>query len=1449
MQASSVNNLQDTIKSSIRDNIYDVLEHISHAKDTDVGQVPQVPQQAPSSGPSTQDQQSTELVGIPSLFAQDARRSSRRRNISFYQQHIYTIDSVSYILKISLGDATELVKQRPEIINMYRQNHLERYLKNGFKLPEKVPKEKHSDVQNATSRNNSEAEDGYSSVSSNEVISNETESQTESDSDTEFGNGIPEPKTFKFRGRFYKDLNAVSRASGLPKSYFSKDTTAQKVSKVSHKRNASGPKIGVAKRKKGAGIQNEFYARDVFTVDNDSQENPLTGSSTPIEKEIQNRDVIEIEPDPHSSITNNQVINFPNDIDGNAQLDDYNDVIIVSERDNPHARDHELSMFNSTENGHNMFYRAVPMNLEDEAEVAESEIEPMLTSTRRNPGQKNQSSSRRPKHSSDVLAISKHRSNLYTKRGKRFKKSTGSSSLRRNSRPQIRDNINHKIELTSQPISRHNAKVAKQLTNDPHVRKSKPTVFFITPGPENILPRNAGASTVVYEGLSEKLSLMGHSHESTLGEDVSPGSLVEAKNDKIDGGLIVDHDFKASNIYKILCCDNKSCIKSEVKINLGPKSFIFSKLLGDSVEHLGAFFKALLDPLVMRLNWKLIVQSIDAVLSFCLTLNIDEVRSLVVMVDNFKLNVENNIRTKGHVKDIEFYYLSICTLVYNICFRILDQNHIHGYSFQEKSTSTICLYFEFACHVGGQILCEKLHELGYFRNSMEILSLKFNDGFEDALDNLVVNDMKYIESVYSFTSKSRSLWKPVMRVFKIHLEQRNMSFLKEDIKYILRFSTIFGWSLNEDVLCLVYEAVKINRFSNFPGEHSFPVIFSEFGINKDTSINIYLNLLMSYSNQSTKPTSKFLEKIIPVSKNHSMDITTFCNRVNIMLCLAMVFKKNFEPRIDELILGCDRKQSSITRKLLKVIEIGVKINQKNCFVSRVRSLGPTFHSCLETKDTDAVKHFFESLNIKSLRVETQKNMLKVVSNFKKEKVLLKICEPWIRDFVLNIEKKEDFEFLKTYFADLNSSISPSLWCHLNGVLVSQDLANWSRLINFNQFDDEPFVYSYILRHSGQRLYQIEKETIIISLLKSLTGKRYSSSLNSFIREVEKVDPKLVNSKGVLIQTHKFQICTELISNICQTEPFAVTTRILSTLVKFIYTESQTSRVNNEVHYIAYAKKVIQFIFTTAADYLNNQSELANLADYFGVHNKKIIYKPSLSTTDILLSFERYIIDSIRNRKPIDATFFKGKLFEASTSTHRDLSSSSLYDVCCLISIHAELIQRVPSCWSLLSEISGSLAVLLQHTRNFSKMDIFCLAKTVNIFLWIFSNKHRSYQKDQYRTCINFIRIVSCFLDVLEGTNDYFVIYDLVFGFISRNPFVENDFSEIDCSFLIKPPHAVYEMLSKLHLDSDESITLDAIREKFDEEYQKLKKKLNIDDLTLNNVSDFGYVEFEENYIV
>lgn len=1366
-------------------------------------------------------------------YREHTRRSTRRRNVSFYQQHIYTIDSVSYILKISLKDATELVKQKPEIIDMYHKGGLERYLKNGFKSHRSTPalkpsKTKISSIQEPVPKLHQAEESDSDYFSDDGSVSSESSIEEESD---DFGNPQSSQEgTFQFRGHRYKNLDAVSRASGLPKSFFSTNVSTVKQPAAHRKRVTTEQRVGVAKKKKANNLHSETsFNGDLFTTGEDSQEGAQgtdvadNGSMEPFDGSEADK---QIRLDDHSS-------------SDAANSDD--DVVITGQHplfnvNNLHRDYSKLQSILTTSSSPRTDSSSI--NIPHRVNTADRpEIAFMLSSR----AQKKSHSSRKVKRFKSSVTSSFKRPGSISRSRRAHSESNGRSMTR--SKQSASRALRRISQPNNMPLSEYNAyanpilESSKKSTKNKKTKVLKDPFYYVSPGPENLLPRFAEASTLIYEGLSDKFIVPNNASRSIFYRD-------DPRDTEQDSALREDQYvtacknlFKSSDIYRILYLNEREKMKSTVRVCLGHTSLSFSALLGDHVENFREFFRLLLDPKTIRFaEHSLLAKAVSEVLSFAAGLGVGDARSLVTIVDNFKVSLESNIRTNGHVKDTELYYLSICTLVYDLCSTIFGQNSIVGHDLRSKTYGVISLYFEFVCHIGGTILSQKIRDGGSFQESLEILSLNSCGLLTEILENSRIPDMQFVDSIHVLIPPKHGTWGAVSNIITTHLKQKNFALLKNDILSVQKFALEFGWPLNESVLFLVYESLKLNKFGNFPGEKSFPVIYSEYGINKDTSLNIYLNLLLKFSSQTGTLSSKFLEKIVPLSKNSAFDSTTFCNRVNILLCLSKVFKKNFENRLDEILLACDFQDRLMVQRMFMVIGTYVRVNQENKLASRVKALQQVIAKCIELKDYDSVTNFIDKINFNSLLRKTQRSMITVLSVFKNDRSLLKSCSQIIEDFVKSSSTREDLNLLKDCFKDLAPSLSPRLWCTISGKLVAHDQTNWSRLLKFNEFEDEPLVYCYILRHSGQVVYSIERESFIIALLKNLVSRTYSSSLNSFIRELEKVDPRLLSTKGALVQTHKTQITLSVITNLLNTEVPSFNTRIMTFLVKLMIVNIEKSTLECDIHYKNYATKITDVINSKGAEYLSDLNDLLKLNSLLGISQTEhqILSSKTSKKLDFgerLVILEQYVLDSIAKKQCLNTNEMKMRLSKAPEISKEYREDSLLCELCCLVSLNTEHLKQMPQIWILLSEITSCLSVVLQSIRNITQRDFFMISKVIKLFTFMVSFKDSGSEFLSHRlsTYVNIYRILSSMFDNFEGTNDYFMLHDISFIFMSRSVIFGE---EIDCQdpvFLTRTPKAITTMLKGAKLFADDLGPVELFENKLLKEYDNFVKRFKIND--------------------
>ncbi|CCH40765.1 Methyl methanesulfonate-sensitivity protein 22 [Wickerhamomyces ciferrii] len=1428
----------------------------------------------------------TDTTSIYSLDAiQDYRRSNRRRNISFYQQHIYTIDSVSYTLRISLEDATELVKQRPEIIEMYHIGKLEKYLRNGFKLDEpKEPKIPEGAKKSVSQIPIETSEESDVVLSQNDLekdpLSSDSDSSFDSDSEDVNEQNTKET-TFVFRGRQYKDLDAVSRASGLPKSFFSMKSSTHVQPVKRGKNNQVTQRAGVAKKKRSiAPSTGSLDNGNMFTTDNNLKETtPLDSSNfTAHQEEFEvssnDEDVDVLEYSKYDREHPNSGTTKLDDVDEVAArydgryLDDYDqtdedfdeaeqfqvedDVMFVGQREvQGFPRKDNYDFSNADFSSESDFFMEGKSHNNKNTKQTQGEpglIDVMLSKSANS--KKTIRSINSQHKSSRNLQGRQHVTSRYSNIGKRQKPKDKTRKLKRVSR----------IQLLSKNIDRNSvarSEAAQTLESDKPPKKQRKTNLWVNPVLSNY--QNTG-STIVYEGIGAPTD-----NSTRYVFQPQPGNqeIMKTASETVDHLFCgFEWVFKRSSCYKILFDGAGGKLDSTFSITLSGNTITFSNYRTDQIEQLQFFFKILSSLQSIKLSTNLF-EKIDAVVCFCSTLSVNDIRSLVVILDDFVLRIESSIRKKGQVKDSELFLLSSSLLFYHLVAYVYKKNHIQGYDLNSKLLFVMNIYIEVLCYISGSIVSQKIKENGHFSQALIIAIHSSSKNFTSVLENSNLPDLQFLSVICQLYKPSVPLWSPVTKLLKEKLSNSSGG-LRNDIKVIYFIKLRYGWELNEDLLVIIYEILKANKFGNFNDENSYPVIFSEFGINKDTALNIYLNMLIEFSKESSSLSGRFLEKIIPVSKITQMELPTFCNRVNILLCLALIFKKNFESRVDQILLNIEVKDKIILQKMIRALEQMIKINDRNGFPSKLKPLVNIIEKCVNFNEIDQIKQVLLSLDDENLHAKTKQSIIEAISYFSREDKVITAFSQFIRNYVNHVNDRKDFEFLKSNFSDLNPSKHANLWCLINGKLISNDLENWSRLINFNDFQDEPFIYSYILRHSGLQIYQLEKEKFIIVLAKALTSFKISGSLNSYIRELEKLDPGLVSSKGVLVQSHKLQFAIDLISKIMINETNYLKSRVFSFLLIHLKKEYEISK--GSIHYKNFLHNIVQHIDKFTDDFPASLIDFWRLKSLLGIKSspleidaekqqqRQIDKRPKISISQKLINLEKFVLTSYLDQKPLDPKQFFIEKPAQQLLNSNEISSSSFYEICCLISIHGELIQKIPSCWVLLSKLTNLLNDSIKTLKNLSQIDLFCILKTLKIFRFILKFKHSNYIKYRCIMGANIYKILNLILNSLEGTNDMNILYENFFIFLSKDLIYNENRLDNEAGFLIQSPIEISEMILKSKIIQNEmDLNFETEQGEFIKEFEKFCGKMNFnpesgDLLNESNELELDYSVVEDIFI-
>lgn len=1420
-------------------------------------------------------------------------RLSRRRNVSFYQQHIYTIDSVAYILRISLEEATAFVKSKPEIIDYYHNGTLRRFLLHGDKpLKTKQHDDKHpttkksktseiiqnqdsevTELQTAVAPDEEELYTDFSASASEESSEESSDEASESDEDP----------SIKFRGRVYKDYEALSRGSKLPRSFFALNKAENLTSRGSQKRSKTlEDRVGLAKKKKmrpgpsqAIAVRPTNFDDGLFTVSEESQE--FDEASQDISQALNG------EPNIPSRNRTSSLVDFDPEERENYFQERYgNNYLEVEEVEAPgkstgfrsqflasplkenfsYVVDDELNiprpvgnngrmMFEPKEAETTKFYRTTDSQEkksynDDYWEVEEdtaSGIDTMLSSKSRKGNSKsrtkrqlNSSSPTRSRSTEEksrkfrrnpsgtarkIQPLSMKQSHTGNNGPKKiYRKSYNSRQIKdfrqrdRDKRQQRQQEI-YDFDIYGEPDGEKNDAPKKDKTRngDKRPKKNSNGLYFLAPSPNSVLPRSALVSTVVYEGLSGEVAVLKRKNAMPrydfMNKEVLNSQLPQIE--ETDVSLFQAH-FANSIPYKKLFTNERVELKGEYRIVLGSKMIFFSKLNSSFQDSLKKVFDLLLNPSTIRnMSNENLIDSLIDVIEACSDIEVNQVQSLIIMVDSFRFQVDAEIRRKGQIKDVQFYYLSFCYMLYYCCFKVHESNYLKLFNFREKAEEITTLYFEYVSYIDSSVVNKKLiggHLL--FLESITMLFLTEKDITWLAVDRSDIKDLTFLKQLCILFQPRKALWGKIRRILNFHLCSEQWDQIKSDFNLVSDFVTQLGWKLDEDTLVVMFESLKKNKFQDFPNENNFPVIFSlDRTINRD-SLNIYLNLLLQYGNSTERPSVRLLEKIIPLSKSQTMSVGLFCNRINILLTLSVVFKKNLDFKVMELVSSCEPNSKILVQRSLRAIQVLININNGEKLPTSLTSLRSLIDAIISVDEIETWKNFVASINFGSLVAKTQKNFLSVIATFKHNKTIINSCSSIIKTFISRASDKNALLFFKERFGDLNSSLFPELWCFISGELVDKKMENWSRLIHFNNFDDETYVFTYILKHSGVKIYQLEKDIFINSLLKNIVKRKYSPSLNSYIKELEKLDPKLSGTKNLWIQTHRLQITIGVVASLLKSDSMNSTARYLSLLASFLKLECDLAINEGALPYLDFAKKVTEFINIYGFQYVSSSNAFDNLCRHFKISRKTTTFEEikiinfQNNIQESLRFVETKLLDSISNGSEFSKFFIPILLKHTSKKfgSSDQISDSKLYSICCALCIHIDILKFLPSCWIILNEITSCVLEILKIERNLSRIDMFCILKAISLFQFVLSDRNSRYLEYELLTLRNMYKILYLTYFLLSGTNDQAIFIEIAIPFMSRNVLYENYVSQQQPKLLLKTPGFIKDMVIRANLTSN-----------------------------------------------
>jgi hypothetical protein len=1348
-------------------------------------------------------------------------RGARRRNRSFYQQHIYTIDSVGYILRLDLEQATDLVKKNPELIEKFHNGTLRRFLtkdKDSATKSTKSTTKKRTTAKITEESNESqqydmdinqlreqEEEDLYTE-------NNSTDESSEDDSDHE------EALTVTFRGKTYNSMEELSRVSKLPMSYFSRENSKGSKQRVVKRKRAEEYRVGVAKKKKtrtfgeGSDDLNSFEA--IFTTGEDSQENDFNTT------------------EPHHEL----------------------EIILEQESDDDIQNERETSMFDEDAP---TFYRSRTIHDEiymDGVEVVEERgfaADPMLASAgpRSHKMRKiNASNSAKTKKfkrrsiGSNTLSIGRVSRPPLSSNSEEPKKRSNKASKPRQStlfdthKPNIAsacekftiasmfgDNIDDKKEMRVTQLDGKDRKRSKKKTKN---------YFSVQPHLNSVLARQAYRSTVVYETLGDEYAVLSK-------KSVAQGPTIieiDDYNDQVDRPSTFDiqfgfkSHFMNSDTYKILFEGSKYTDNHEFQVSFGKKTLTFSKLVPNVEKSFRELFEVLSDTSTLRsTNPRTFMENCHRVIAFCYDLDVNPAKSLVTMVDNFRFKMESFIRTKGSMRDIEFYCLSLCYMMYYCSHKVFERNYLIIFDFKSKAHGIVSLFMQFVSYIDGRVLNSRLNDQSLLSEAVSLLFLDYKDITWKAIEEAEWIDLVFLKNLCARYEPGVSLWGIVIRVIQGYLKSGNLDSVRYSLMVIQDFISL-GWKIDENVLLVIYECIKQNKFKNFPGDPSNPVIMSKYGISKDTVVNMYLNFLADYGKSFEKFPGRFLERIVPVSKVSSPDSIVLCNRMNILICLSIVSKRNFDMRFFELASSRDFMSKFAVQKILQALELLVIVNNNNKLVTNFMLMEQIIESFVE--DEGFIKlwgNFINKIGFHELLPKTQKNFLSVLAKFLGSKTFFSANYEIVKTFISEANDQPTLQYLMETFEGLNPVLFPVLWLSLSGKLTTSGLKNWSNLIHFNNFDDEPQIYSFILNHSGVSTYSAERETFVISFIKNLTKPNYSPSMNSFIKEFAKVDKKLLSCQNLLIQTNRLQITINFIFHLLRNEAPGSRSRFLSVLINSMKYNYDQCPSESKAQYASFVKKATEFINLYGSDYASTIRAFEILCSEFKV-TKRASQSESINVLNLngninesLKFLEEKLISCIKLTQDFSKVISPIVLGHSQKSLiiSESIVDSKLFVLCCSISSHIECLKLTPSCWIFLSELTKALMDIVEADNNIHGVDFFCLLKTVQLFPFILGHRNSRFEPFEILTLRNIYRVLITLFFRLDGSNDLDCFLKLVTIFTSQDTIYEIVATAYFPQYLIKTPEFIKDMVIRSNITgNDKQISIGKLRDELDDIFNK-----------------------------
>ncbi|CEP20490.1 unnamed protein product [Cyberlindnera jadinii] len=1350
-------------------------------------------------------------------------RGSRRRNISFYQQHIYTIDCVSYTLGIDTASATDLVKKNPALIEMFHEGTLPQFLKTGSVRKKKTRKNGSSngnkdtgtyirdmdtqDVDIQQLRAQEEEEESYSEGSepstdsssseddeeddngaSNDTLQQRRDSSTMDSADKEEDSSI----NVTFRGKTYTSIDELARVSKLPKSYFSSlgvfKTSSKRV--VKKRNHLEDKRVGVARRKK---IKHSAQDKTVHGFDsiftNDSQgEDGLRELASVGEVLSDDEDIRNVHPTPALEMFDNgdeETTFYPSGITSVGYIDNDDDLETMEDRgfggDRMLASAPRKPHVSNAKNQTRKTNRLVSTKVFKRKHNGSVSVK---TSTQR------KSSPDSQKRSSDMNEISKTKRMRGTSIGTMFPKSVPTR------KPVVR------VPLRNITESHNAAEGSKDSRRDHNSSK----YYSLRPTSNSMLGRHGHMSTVVFETLADDYSVLPRKlpQRNVIN--------IDEYNDQVDAAHIHEQTtymshFMNSQAYNILF---KGCCNFEVKsfqAIFGKKTLKFSKLSSNVNNDLRELFDTLIDSSIITSIPKLtLIKNIQDIMVFCCDLDVTQAKSLRLMVDNFYGNLESQIRASRTIRDYELYCLASCYIFYMCVNRIFETNYLSIFDLNQKSREVFSLFFEFSSHISPGTLRRKFNEDGLFSEAVSFLFSGKNDMTWDVYANSGLKDLGLLRDLCIRFPPQKAFWRIISKSVRKSVEIGDFNGAAISLMSINEFTRL-GWKIDEGILLTMYDSIKEMKFKNFPMEHSPPVILSNNGLNRDSVINLYLNLLIEFSKVSgIKP--RMLERVLPVSKITSSDVVILCNRLNIILVLSFASSKNLDSRFFDLLQHHQFSTLAIQR-CFQALNMLIEINNTNKFVTSMGPLTKFIESHITEKEfLICWSDFVSGLQLEKLLPKTQLSFIRVLTHFCTRREVFAPSQVILEKYISNVQDRSILVTLMNDLRSMDPSSSLKLWLTLSAKTTSAGLTNWSKLIRSYRFEDEPRIFAYIIKHSGVTAYRDDRETILISLVKNLLVSTHSPSMNAFIREVSKVDPLLLSCQNTLIQTNRLQIVLNFVHNLINNEKAGSRMRFLSFLINRVKFEFDNNGGDPQSSYGIFVRRVVEYLNIYASDYVGTSQAMETLCAIFDISKRKAL----LSNGEQVFRVDGEIYESVKFlQEMLISCLDKGKDFSeylipmiiqqpSKVAVSMNISDSKLFSLCCLISLSIESLAKFPSCWVYLHEQTRALLSLLEADRNLQAVDFFCLMKTVRLLPFMLSYRRVSFQKLERSTLVNVYELLILTFRLLDGSNDVDCFTSLTYLFTDSRVLDEPISPPYEPNYLFKPPFNIKNIIA--HADSN-----------------------------------------------